>query len=556
MNSGEVTLAALALALIEDVREVPARERKLAHGMDAPDTQVIAETRAQILAGHDPLGTEFCLLRSRIERRKNGATYTPQLIVGAMLGWAEEHSAKPARIVDPGCGSGRFLIAAAQKFPKAKLIGVDIDPLATLMLRANAAVLGFQSRLKIVHGDYRGFTLPKIDGQTIFIGNPPYVRHHDIAEEWKTWLVDNARKCGFKASKLAGLHIHFFLKTRQIAKTGDIGAFITAAEWLDVNYGSLLRDLLADGLGGASIQLIDPKAQPFTDAMTTGAITCFYVGKRPKSVTLSHAKTLAELTSPSFENTVPWQDLEVSPKWTPFIFGRQERPEGFIELGELFRVHRGAVTGNNAVWVENPFAQEVPDRFKHPAITRARELMSVEGELVDAKRLKRVIGLPVDLDDLSRQEKRQVERYLQWAEQQGAAASYVARHRRSWWSVQLRDPAPILCTYMARRAPTFVMNSANALHLNIAHGLYPRDTLPAQVLKAIVNHLLHNIDVTAGRTYAGGLVKFEPKELERILIPPLEFFHEASEKMDPRTASQRRRRGARAVSPGTVGGTA
>jgi hypothetical protein len=29
-----------------------------------------------------------------------------------------------------------------------------------------------------------------------------------------------------------------------------------------------------------------------------------------------------------------------------------------------------------------------------------------------------------------------------------------------------------------------------------------------------------------GRTYAGGLVKFEPREIERILLPPIEKIHD------------------------------
>ena len=48
-----------------------------------------------------------------------------------------------------------------------------------------------------------------------------------------------------------------------VAKPGDFGAFITAAEWLDVNYGSLLRKMLADGLGGSAVHIIKPTAQPF-----------------------------------------------------------------------------------------------------------------------------------------------------------------------------------------------------------------------------------------------------------------------------------------------------
>ena len=88
----------------------------------------------------------------------------------------------------------------------------------------------------------------------------------------------------------------------------------------------------------------------------------------------------------------------------------------------------------------------------------------------------------------------------------------------------LRPPAPILCTYMARRPPAFVRNRCGARHLNIAHGLYPRETLPPAVLDSLAAWLRNNVGVAAGRTYAGGLTKFEPKELERIPIPKLERY--------------------------------
>ena len=109
-----------------------------------------------------------------------------------------------------------------------------------------------------------------------------------------------------------------------------------------------------------------------------------------------------------------------------------------------------------------------------------------------------------------------------------ADASYVAKNRRAWWAVSLREPAPILCTYMARRPPAFVRNPRGARHLNIAHGLYPRAPLPDATLDALAAWLQRNVRTSGGRTYAGGLTKFEPREIERILVPPPERLHEGA----------------------------
>ena len=83
----------------------------------------------------------------------------------------------------------------------------------------------------------------------------------------------------------------------------------------------------------------------------------------------------------------------------------------------------------------------------------------------------------------------------------------------------LRSPAPILATYMARRPPAFTRNAAGARHINIAHGLYPRVELPEPVVARLVESLRRTVSVDDGRTYAGGLTKFEPREMERLAVP-------------------------------------
>jgi hypothetical protein len=210
MTNRERTLVGIALALIGNRCRLTAPERVAAcRAVKVASPEVDAAHRG-ILIGGDPLGADFSIIRSPVMRRATGATYTPPAIVDAMVGWAAKEGETPARVVDPGAGSGRYLRAAAQQFPNAALVAVEIDPLAALLLRANAAVLGFADRLQMHVEDYRAISLPKVNGPTLFIGNPPYVRHHEIGEPWKHWFASNAATQGFKASKLAGLHIHFF----------------------------------------------------------------------------------------------------------------------------------------------------------------------------------------------------------------------------------------------------------------------------------------------------------------------------------------------------------
>jgi len=208
-----------------------------------------------------------------------------------------------------------------------------------------------------------------------------------------------------------------------------------------------------------------------------------------------------------------------------FVREQKQAPAGFIELGELFRVHRGQVTGGNDVWIDSDAARDLPKRCKPFAVTSARELFTAGVELSSTNGLHRVIDLPAELDTLDADERKAVQRFLAWARRHGAHESYIATHRRAWWSVGLRAPAPILCTYMARRAPAFVRNLVKARHINIAHGLYPRDPLNDAALTAILSYLRRHMSTTGGRTYAGGLVKFEPRELERILLPRIEDIH-------------------------------
>src|SRR6185503_177053 len=75
---------------------------------------------------------------------------TPNEIVDAMLKMAAV--TKSDTVYDLGCGDGRIVITAAQKFG-ARGVGVDIDPNRVAEATENVQKAGVAGRVKIVRGD-------------------------------------------------------------------------------------------------------------------------------------------------------------------------------------------------------------------------------------------------------------------------------------------------------------------------------------------------------------------------------------------------------------------
>lgn len=512
----------LRLAISLDARSVPnwsTAEHRLVERLRPVDEAAIQSATSKIASGQDPLGDLYCAAHDRFARRPSGITLTPNVIVDGMVQWANSSGIEPGTVVDPGTGSGRFLVAAGKVFPNAKLVGIEADPVLAVAARANLAVAGFAHRAEIALADFRAWKHTRSEEPTLFIGNPPYVRHHLIDEHWKNWLTTSATDLGLQASQLAGMHVYFLLATAMMAKPGDVATFITSSEWLDVNYGKLARELFLKTLGGVGLTVVEPTVAAFSDAATTATISYFRVGEKPPSIRVRRVHELAELTNPTNDKEIRRERFEAASRWSHFTRPARDVPEDYIELGELFSVHRGQVTGANKIWIAGDHSKCLPERVLYRSITKAREVISAGETLTDLSVLRRVIDIPDDLSALEPTERAKVLGFLSVAKRMGGDKGYVAEHRKSWWSVGLRKPARIIATYMARRPPSFTLNEAKARHINIAHGLYPRESVTKAFCIALVRYLRESTCISLGRTYAGGLTKFEPREMERIPVP-------------------------------------
>ena len=490
------------------------RQDPLPEGVDRDNA------RNALARGDDPFAEPYLDGMPKALRYRLGVVLTPHRIVKAML--AEVAWASPRRVVDMGCGTGRFSGEAARQVPDAKIIAVDIDPLGTLLTRARLAALGHRNA-RVVCGDYVDLALDRIGGTTAFVGNPPYARHHELSSDQKAKAAALARGLGFPLSGLSGLHAHFLFATAANSAPGDVGCVITSAEWMMVTYGEAVRNLLAGPFGLKALHLLDPAAMAFPETMTTAVILTFHSGGLHTSVSVTpHAtpETLGRRNGKTWE--IRRKDL-TGTTWGHLLWKRRPIPKTrtAIPLRDLFRVHRGIATGDNSFFVMT--AEDAKERrllpWMRPVLTRAKEVMDAKGNVRRGPQTKMILALSktADLDDPDCAPLRE---YLAQGEVRGVPNRYLCAHRRPWWWLGDREPAPIVATYMARRPPAFAQNPDRLLNLNVIHGLYPTKPLDDSLLHEVVKNLNAQRERLRGqgRVYQGGLEKFEPRELEAVRV--------------------------------------
>ncbi len=452
------------------------------------------------------------------EIRRQGITLTPSWLVDAML--ERVAAAGPFdTLVDPGAGTGHFCIAAARRFPASRIVAVERSADMLAALRWHLAAQGLTRRVEVIEADFRDAPMAPT-GRTAYVGNPPFVRHHDIEPHWKHWYAAVMARAGQTASQLAGLHLHFMARVAELARPGDHVCFVTSAEWLDNGYGAAWRELLANGSSPLVLRglwVADPASPVFPDALVSALVFEAACAPPPGDVSLG----LLQPAGLQPIRKVTHACLAGAGRWTSLCQPELTLPQTGIEVGELFRVTRGQVTGLNAAWVLALGSDELPQELTWASVTRAREIIDGTLEADDAlTRLRRVANLPEDLSGLPASMRARVDAFLSRARAQGAADGYVARQRRAWHALDLRKAPAAMVSYMGRRPPAFRLNPHGASFLNIAHGLYPRAAITAAQLRLLLDFLNRHTDMRAGRMYGGGMAKFEPSDIARLRVPP------------------------------------
>jgi hypothetical protein len=180
----------------------------------------------------DPFAEAYNASISTANRRRLGTVFTPDDVVAHMMDLVDAQlgEKQPAVVIDPGAGVGAFTLAAARRWPSARIVAVDINPVTLGLLGAR---LAFERRLdpslKSVDVDLRLADymeqLPKLfaqsePGPVVALGNPPYTRTQALPAEYKRAAMELAG--GTITSGHANLAMLFQAMTLSHLRPGDL----------------------------------------------------------------------------------------------------------------------------------------------------------------------------------------------------------------------------------------------------------------------------------------------------------------------------------------------
>jgi methylase of polypeptide subunit release factors len=459
--------------------------------------------------------------------RNKGQFWTPSWVAEAMT----EYVANDTDLIfDPATGRGAFF-EALLKLCKSNIyfFGTDIDGevLADEIYKHEKAVV--EKRDFIKNPPQRTFKS--------IIANPPYIRHHRIDEETKTFLKQLSLSItGKTIDGRAGYHIYFLIQAlSRLEKNGKL-AFIMPADTCEGKFAKNLWQWISENFCIECAITFDEKATPFPNVDTNAVV--FLIKNSPPKNTLfwvkaneSYSTDLFDFISSDFQQH-NFDTLEITNRnlkeaiTTGLSRPPQNNHEFKFHLNDFARVMRGIATGANEFFFltsEQVKELEIPSEFLKKAIGRTKDATENILTKKDIENLDKS-NRPTLLFSTNGHKTfpKAVSNYLKLGENLGLPCRSLIKQRSPWYKMEERKTPPLLFAYLGRRNTRFIKNEANVLPLTGFLCVYPiyDDKEFVENLWQALNHpdTLENLRLV-GKSYGSGAIKVEPGNLSKLPIP-------------------------------------
>lgn len=466
-------------------------------------------------ARRQTLQKEYDEAHSQLERNIKGQFATPHGLALSITRDALSRVDSAEAALEPSCGTGAFISCLRECSPDTMVTGIEKDSVVYQIVTQ----LWNDDKTTLVNNDFFN-TLDHARKFDLLVTNPPYSRHHHLTSEEKCHygaIVE--RLTGKHLSQLAGLHAYFILAATSLLREDGVASWLIPSELFSVNYGRTIREYITSSVRVERVHFFNNDDLQFDDALVS---SCVLVLRKKQAKDSDNVEiTLGDFERPSKTATVTIGQLKKLNKWQHFF--QMNHVESDKTVGDYFKVKRGLSTGAESYYAKSRKEWHelgIEDEWLTPVLQAPRNMLEnvvhsdETGWPLNSDRA--LLNIPLSVPECQLSEA--VMAYLRGCPDK-IRNSYTATHRKRWFSIEQRDPAPIVCTYMSRSDEQpfrFIRNKSNAVVTTAYLCLYPLKELNEEQLDMaceLLNSIKPSVLISSGREYGGGLRKLEPKEL-------------------------------------------
>ncbi len=455
-----------------------------------------------------------------MNQKAAGAYYTPDSVVRTLLNWAIRDAGE--RFLDPSCGDGRFIAGHKNS------VGIEQDAAAASMAVQRAP-------WALVHeGDFFTWAARTPERFEAVGGNPPFIRYQTFKGDLRARATGLSNALGARLNGLASSWAPFLVAGASLLRRGGRMAFVVPAEIGHAPYSAPVLEYLAANFGTVHVVAYRDKLFPELSE------DCWLLygegfGGRTDELRFTALTAFEPLRSPPTDfvlvSLIDWQ-RSWNRRLRPFILPSaiRELYHGILDehdtkrVRDLASVGIGYVSGNNDFFHLRPSEAarwEIPERFLRPTVRRSEYLPAwrLTDATVDSWRRSDREVLLLDIPKAA-ELPASVWRYLGTDEAKTARAGYKCRNRTPWYSVPYVQTPEFFLTYMSGRAASLVRNDAGCTCTNSVHAVRFRDPEGASALSTVwESDFLRLSCEIEGHPLGGGMLKLEPGEAARIVVP-------------------------------------
>lgn len=483
-----------------------------------------------------------------ITNKLRGGYYTPHRIADFLCHWAIRKI--DDKILEPSCGDGVFIESGMNRLLElglspeklnGQLTGIELIGEEAQKARNRIQHFGIPGSA-IKNQDFFSFVYEKFqkDGMGSFdaiVGNPPFIRYQNFSEEHRQKAMALMKMRGLHPNKLTNIWVPFLVISSTLLNDNGRLAMVIPAELFQVKYAAETRVFLSNFF--EHITIITFKKLVFdTIQQEVVLLLCEKKNNKAEGIRLLEFDGIEDLTVESL-NSIYNTDVKTidhdNEKWTKYFLNQSEidllreiRNRSDIRKAEVYLdVDVGIVTGRNQFFMlnEEQVKKWELEEFTQRVVGRSPHLKGITFSETDFERNLSagstcLLFIPPNLpfEELPAECKK----YIEYGESQKSHLGYKCRIRKRWYITPSIWVPEAFALRQINDFPKLILNENGASATDTIHRVrFKTDHNRKFIITSFLNSLTFAFSEITGRSYGGGVMTFEPTEIEELPLPVL-----------------------------------